>query len=505
MVSKWSLLTDLYQLTMAGGYVREGKKEQRANFDYYFRSVPDNGGYCVLAGLADVTEYIQTLRFSQDDLSYLETLGIFAREFLLYLENFKFTGDVWALPEGTVVFPHEPLIRVIAPLPEAQLIETTLLNVMNFQTLIATKAARVRWAAQGDPVVDFGLRRAHGPDGAVMASRAAFIGGTDATSNVLAGRLYNIPVQGTMAHSWVESFPSELEAFRAYANVYPDRCLLLTDTYDTLQSGVPNAIRVGQELKERGHDLQGIRLDSGDLAYLSKHARRVLDDAGFENARIVASSDLDEWIVESLKRQGAQVDIWGIGTRLITAFSSPALGGVYKLTAVDEDGEKMKPKIKRSDNPEKITNPGVKKVVRMYDQKGQMRGDVLFLDDEAIPEKGSIQAHHPMFPHVSKAYSEDFRKRELLVPIFRDGKVVYQSPSLHEIRQHAVANLEELDGAYKRFRNPHLYHVSLSPALFAVKQQLLHTSPSPHSPRPQGQARSSGSATKGRRPEDNYQ
>lgn len=473
MWSKGALLTDLYQLTMVGAYVKEGKKDQWANFDYFFRKIPDNGGYCVLAGLEDLINYLKSLRFNQQDLSYLDKLGLFSKKFLSYLENFKFTGDLWAIPEGTVVFPHEPLIRVIAPLPEAQLIETTLLNIMNFQTLIATKAARIHWAAQEDPVIDFGLRRAHGPHGALMASRAAYIGGVDGTSNVLAGRLYGIPVRGTHAHSWVESFPNELEAFRAYAKIYPDACLLLVDTYDTLYSGVPNAIKVGRELREKGYELMGIRLDSGDLAYLSKEARRMLDEAGFPDAKIVASSDLDEWIVESLKRQGARVDLWGIGTRLVTSFSCPALGGVYKLTALDENGKRMVPKIKRSDNPEKITNPGPKKVVRMYDKRGQMRGDVLFLDEEPLPSGRSFRAYHPMFAHVLKKYSKHFRMQELMVPIFQKGKLVYRSPNVHAIKKHTLKNLEALDAAYKRFHNPHTYHVSLSARLFKTKQSLL--------------------------------
>jgi nicotinate phosphoribosyltransferase len=473
MWSKWALLTDLYQLTMAGGYVQEGKKDQWANFDYFFRKIPDNGGYCVLAGLEDVLDYVRTLRFSQEDLSYLDGLGIFSREFLTYLEDFRFSGNMWAIPEGTVVFPHEPLIRVTAPLPEAQLIETTLLNVMNFQTLIATKGARLRWAAQGDYVVDFGLRRAHGPDGGLMASRAAYIGGVDATSNVLAGRFYGIPVRGTQAHSWVESFPSELEAFRSYAKVYPEACLLLVDTYDTLNSGVPNALVVGNELREKGYEVTGIRLDSGDLAYLSKEARRVLDRGGFPDAKIVASSDLDEWIVESLKRQGAKVDSWGVGTRLVTSYSCPALGGVYKLTALDENGKQMVPKIKKSDNPEKIINPGLKKVGRMYDESGQMRGDVLFLEEERIPEGRSFKVYHPMFSHVYKTYPRDFTVEELMVPIFRKGELIYQSPDVHTLRGNTLKNLERLDPAYKRFHNPHAYHVSLSPSLFGVKQRLL--------------------------------
>jgi len=472
MWSQLALQTDLYQLTMVGGYVLEGKKNQWATFDYFFRSIPDDGGYCVLAGLADVIDYIRKLRFTKKDLSYLNGLGIFSNEVLEYFENFRFTGDLWAIPEGTVVFPHEPLIRVTAPLPEAQIIESALLNVMNFQTLIATKGARVNWAANGDPVIDFGLRRAHGPDGALMASRAAYVGGIDATSNVLAGRIYGIPVKGTHAHSWVESFPSELEAFRAYAKVYPDACLLLADTYDTLQSGVPNAIQVGRELREKGHKLLGIRLDSGDLAYLSKEARKMLDEAGLPDAAIVASSDLDELIIESLKRQGARINIWGVGTRLVTSFSSPALGGVYKLTALD-DGKGMEPKIKRSDNPEKITDPGLKKVVRIYDQGGRMRGDVLFLDEEKTPEGRSIRVYHPLFPHVFKNYPKSFRTRELMLPIFQKGELVYKSPSVKAIRENTLKNLKQLDDAYKRFRNPHNYHVSLSPSLFKIKQRLL--------------------------------
>jgi nicotinate phosphoribosyltransferase len=306
-----------------------------------------------------------------------------------------------------------------------------------------------------------------------MASRAAYIGGVDATSNVLAGRFYGIPVRGTQAHSWVESFPSELEAFRSYAKVYPEACLLLVDTYDTLNSGVPNALLVGNELREKGYELRGIRLDSGDLAYLSKEARRMLDKGGFPDATIVASSDLDEWIVESLKRQGARVDNWGVGTRLVTSYSCPALGGVYKLTALDEDGKQMVPKIKKSDNPEKIINPGLKKVMRMYDESGQMRGDVILLEEEQIPGGRSFKVYHPMFSHVYKTYPKDFSVEELMVPIFRKGELIYQSPDVHTLRGNTLKNLERLDPAYKRFHNPHAYHVSLSPSLFGVKQRLL--------------------------------
>jgi len=482
MWSRLAIQTDLYQLTMVGGYVREGKMDQWANFDYFFRKIPDDGGYCVLAGLADVIDYIRNLSFSREDLAYLDSLNIFSGELLTYLENFKFTGDLSAIPEGTVVFPHEPLIRVTAPLPEAQLIESTLLNVMNYQTLIATKGSRLRWAAHGEPVIDFGLRRAHGPNGALMASRAAYIGGVEATSNVLAGKLYDIPIRGTHAHSWVESFPSELDAFRAYAAVYPQACLLLVDTYDTLRSGVPNAIQVGRELREKGYELMGIRLDSGDLAYLSKEARVMLDEAGLPDAVIVASSDLDEWLLESLKRQGARVDIWGVGTRLVTSYSSPALGGVYKLTAMDENGKTMLPKIKRSDNPEKITNPGLKTVYRMFDQRERMRGDVLFLQDEEVPSGTRFRAYHPMFSHVVKSYPKGFRMEELMVPIFQKGNLVYESPSVHRIRENTLKNLAQLDSAFKRFQNAHTYHVSLSSHLFKTKQRLLRISGRPQKP-----------------------
>ena len=473
MKSRWALLTDLYQLTMVGGYVHEGKSEQTACFDYFFRRIPDGGGYAVSAGLDDIVDYILNLRFTEDDLAYLDGLGLFPKEVIKYLEDFRFTGDLWAMPEGTVVFPQEPVIRVTAPLPQAQLIETPLLNMMNFQTLIATKASRARWAAGEDPVFDFGLRRAHGPNGGLMASRAAYIGGADGTSNVLAGRHYGIPVKGTHAHSWVESFENELEAFRAYARVYPDTCLLLVDTYDTLASGVPNAIQVGKELAEKGHELFGIRLDSGDLAYLSREARRMLDEAGFKNAKIVASGDLDEYLVESLKRQGAEINTWGIGTRLVTSYTSPALGGVYKLAALDENGKKMVPKIKRSDNMEKITNPGVKKVVRMLDPDGRMRGDVLFLEDERLPRNKEFTAHHPLLPHISKEYPKTFEIRELMAPVLENGQLVYESPSVPEIRKNAMSNLAQLDRATRRFENPHTYHVSLSPQLIKMKQRLL--------------------------------
>jgi nicotinate phosphoribosyltransferase len=467
-----SLLTDMYELTMVGGYIVSGKQDQYANFDYFFRKVPDNGSYCITAGLEQLVDYITRIRFSQQDLNYLDGLKIFPKKVFRYLENFRFTGDLYAVPEGTAVFPGEPIIRVTAPLPEAQFVESALLNIMNFQTLIATKASRVCIAAEGDPVIEFGLRRAHGPDAALWASRASFIGGAQGTSNVLAGKAFGIPVRGTVAHSWVESFPSELESFRTYCSIYPGGCLLLVDTYDTLKSGVPHAIQVGKELRAQGRgELTGIRLDSGDLAYLSKEARKLLDREGFPETKIFASSDLDEWIIESIKNQGGQIDTWGVGTRLVTAFSTPALGGVYKLTGIEENGV-MVPKIKKSDNPEKVTNPGKKKVVRFFDTSGMMRGDVMFLEEEA-PEVRPIRGFHPVVHHVSKIYPPNFERVELLKPVLKNGELVYPKPGLKEIQANTRRNMKELGPEFKRFTNPHIYHVSLSRKLVQTKQQLL--------------------------------
>lgn len=467
-----TLLTDLYQLTMVAGYFAEGKAKQRANFDWFFRTLPFGGGFCVLAGLDQLIDYILNLRFEDAHIRALEGLGIFSKETLREFERFKFTGDLYAIPEGTVVFPHETLIRVTAPLPEAQIIETTLLNIMNYQTLIATKAARVCLAAEGDPVIEFGMRRAQGPDGAISAARAAFIGGCESTSNVQAGLLFDIPVRGTHAHSWIESFPDELEAFRAYAKSFPDSCILLVDTYDTLKSGVPNAIRVGKELEKAGHRFIGIRLDSGDLSYLSKKARKMLDKAGLKQAKIVASSELDEWIIESLKKQGARIDIWGVGTRLVTCWDHPALGGVYKLTAVEENGQMM-PKIKVSGDPEKITNPGRNKVLRIFNHDMLMQGDILLREDEEVDGSQPLTACHPMYPQICKTYTAPFEGEELLCPIFVNGKLVYERPNLKKIQTNTLRNLERLEPEYKRLTNPHIYKVSLSEKLNRVKERLL--------------------------------
>ena len=473
MTINMTLLTDLYQLTMVGGYYLLGKKDQKANFDYFFRKIPEEGGFCVAAGLEQLIQCIQNLHFSPEDMDYLKSLNLFPRAVLEYFRDLRFTGDLYAAPEGTLVFPQEPIVRVMAPLPEAQFIETALLNFLNFQTLVATKSARVCIAADGDPVIEFGVRRAQGPDGGLTAARAAFIGGAQATSNLMAGRVFGIPVRGTLAHSWVESFPTELESFQAYAKIYPKNCLLLVDTYDTLRSGVPNAIRVGKELQGRKEGaLAGIRLDSGDLTFLSREARRALDETGFHRARILGSSDLDEWLIESIKKQGAAIDMWGVGTRLVTSYSCPALGGVYKLSAIFEDGH-LRPKLKVSDDPEKTTNPGVKKVLRFYDEKNLMRGDVIVFEDEAFPEGQPVKAFHPMLSHISKAYPAHFRREEILIPIIRGGQLVYPLPTLKSIRGKTLESLSHLRPEHKRLQNPHIYHVSLGEKLFQKKQELI--------------------------------
>ncbi len=473
MTLNMTLLTDLYQLTMVGGYYLLGKKDQRASFDYFFRKIPEEGGFCVAAGLEQLIDYIQNIHFSPGDIDYLKSLNLFPSAVLDYFQELRFTGDLYAVPEGTLVFPQEPLLRVTAPLPEAQFIETALLNILNFQTLVATKAARVCIAANGDPVIEFGVRRAHGPDGGLSAARAAFIGGAVATSNLMAGRVFGIPVRGTLAHSWVESFSTELESFQAYAKIYPRNCVLLVDTYDTLRSGVPNAIKVGEELRgKKQGDLAGIRLDSGDLTFLSREARKMLDEAGFDRARILGSSDLDEWLIESIKKQGAEIDIWGVGTRLVTSYSCPALGGVYKLSAIFEDGH-LRPKLKVSDDPEKTTNPGVKKVYRFYDEKNFMRGDAIVFEDESLAKGQPVRVFHPMLSHISKIYPAQFEREEILVPIIQGGKRVYQNPTLKEIQEKTLRSLTHLRPEHKRLQNPHLYHVSLGENLFQKKQELL--------------------------------
>ncbi|HEY4001610.1 MAG TPA: nicotinate phosphoribosyltransferase [Candidatus Xenobia bacterium] len=467
-----SLLTDFYQLTMLGAYVGSHKTEQRAVFDLYFRKVPQNGGYCIVAGLEQAMDYVANLRFSADDIDWLCSQGHFPATVREYLKDFRFTGDIHGVPEGTVVFPQEPLLRVEAPIAQAQVLESTLLNIVNFQTLVATKASRVCMAAAKGSVLEFGLRRAQGVDGALSASRASYIGGCAATSNSLAGKAYGIPVRGTQAHSWIMSFASELEAFRTYAQLYPDQCLLLVDTYDTLQSGLPNAITVARELAAQGHRLTGIRLDSGDLAYLSKQARRMLDEAGFADAIIVASNDLDEWIIYDLQAQGARIDSWGVGTSLVTSKGASALGGVYKLVAA-QDGHRMEPRIKVSGNPDKITNPGIKQIWRVWDGNGIMLADALALTDEAFVAGGPVETRHPTYFHQRLRLDSVARVEPLLLPIMQGGRVVYRFPALSDIQARARQNLQQLPEEYKRFVNPHIYWVGLTPRLFDTRAELL--------------------------------
>lgn len=467
-----TMMTDLYQLTMMYGYMKKGMKDNIAVFDLFFRRNTSSSTYAIMAGVEQLIEYINNLRFDEDDIDYLRSLNIFDEEFFDYLRNFKFSGEIYAMPEGTVVFPYEPLIRVKAKIIEAQFIETAILNIVNHQTLIATKASRVCIAAQGDSVLEFGLRRAQGPDAGIYGARAAVIGGCSSTSNVLTGQMYNIPAKGTHAHSWVMSFPSELDAFRAYAEVFPTGCMLLVDTYDTLKSGVPNAITVFKELKAKGYSPVGIRLDSGDFAYLSKEARKMLDDAGFPEAKIFASSDLDEHLIADLKTQGAKIDVWGVGTKLITSDGTPALGGVYKLAAEIVDGE-MVCKIKKSENIWKITNPGYKKVVRLINNRtNKAIADLIMLDDEVIDETQPLTIFDPVDTWKKKTIV-NFHVKELLVPIYKDGKQVYKSPELMEIQEYSKKDLETFWEEHKRMTNPQIYIVDLSKKLYDLKMKLL--------------------------------
>lgn len=468
-----TLLTDLYQLTMMNGYLRHKRKDEVAVFDVFFRQ---NGmiTYSLACGLEQVVDYILNLRFGEEEIEYLKGLNIFNEEFLNYLKGFKFTGDVYAVPEGTVVFPGEPILTVKAPVIEAQLIETAILNIMNFQTLIASKSAKINYAAKGDSVMEFGLRRAQAPDAGIYGARAAVIGGCSSTSNVLAGKMFDIPVSGTHAHSWVMNFKDEYTAFMEYAKVYPDNTLLLVDTYDTLKQGIPNAIKVFDYLRENGHEPKGIRLDSGDLAYLSKKARVMLDNAGYQNAKICASGDLDENSISSLKNQGAKIDIWGVGTRLITSTDMPALGGVYKLSAViSADGE-ITPKIKVSETVEKITNPGIKNIYRVYDKiTKKAEADVICLKDEkAVDENKPLVLTHPI-ERWKKTTFTDYEVKYLQKDIIKNGELVYKLPSLAEIKAYAKEELESFWDEYKRLDRPHVYKVDLSDDLYELKSSML--------------------------------
>ncbi|NLV91315.1 MAG: nicotinate phosphoribosyltransferase [Firmicutes bacterium] len=464
--------TDLYQLTMMYGYYRAGTHKREAVFDLFFRTGPFGGNHVITAGLEQAIEYIQNLHFSQEDLDYLASLKLFSPDFLDFLRDFTFTGDILAMPEGTVAFPHEPLVRVKAPIYQGQLIETALLAMIGHQSLIATKAARVVQAAEGDPVLEFGLRRAQGLGAGLYGARAAIVGGCAATSNLLAGQVFGVPVSGTHAHSWVMSFPTELDAFRAYAAAYPDACLLLVDTYDTLRSGVPNAIIVGKELEAKGHKLLGIRLDSGDISYLSREARKMLDSAGLTYAKIVASNDLDEHLIRDLKQQGAKVDTWGVGTNLITARDNPALGAVYKMVAEEVDG-KFVPKIKVSENREKTTNPGVKRPLRLMDNStGKAIADLIILEEEVIDTSKPLTIFDPIETWKRKTL-RNFSVQELLTPIFLQGELVYSLPSLPEIQQRAKENQAAFWPEHIRLINPQEYYVDLSEPLWNLKQQLI--------------------------------
>ena len=473
-----TLLTDLYELTMMQGYFFAKDANETVIFDAFYRTNPDGNGYAIAAGLDQVIDYIKNLHFSEGDIEYLRSVGMFKEEFLEYLSTFRFTGDIYAIPEGTVVFPREPLVKVIAPIMEAQMIETALLNIINHQSLIATKASRVVHAAKGDGVLEFGLRRAQGPDAGIYGARAAMIAGCVGTSNVLAGQMFDVPVRGTHAHSWVMSFPDELTAFRTYAELYPDACILLVDTYDTLKSGIPHAIQVFTEMREAGIPLKsyGIRMDSGDLAYLSKKAKKMLDDAGFPDAIISASNDLDEFLIQSLKNQGATINSWGVGTNLITSKDCPSFGGVYKLAAIkDKNTGKFIPKIKLSENEEKITNPGNKTIYRIYSKDShKVIADLICLVGESYDTDKSLLLFDPIATWKKTMLAPGtYTMRELLVPIFKDGECVYESPSVMEIREYCKQEKETLWDEAKRLRNPHEVHVDLSNELWHMKTQLL--------------------------------
>ena len=472
--NNYTMLCDFYQLTMGNGYFKTKHADRTAYFDLFFRRVPDGGGYAICAGLEQVIEYIENLRFSDEDIEFLRTKKIFSEEFLEYIKSFKFEGDVFAVPEGTPVFPNEPLITVRAPAIQAQLIETMLLLLVNHQSLIATKASRIVRAAEGRAISEFGSRRAQGTAGAVLGARAAYIGGCSGTACVMADERYNIPSTGTMAHSWVQMFDSELEAFEEYCRVYPHGAVLLVDTYNVLKSGVPNAIKAFDKiLKPLGARPAGIRLDSGDIAYLSIEARKMLDAAGYPDCKIVASNSLDEHIIRDLIKQGAKIDSFGVGERLITASSEPVFGGVYKLCAVEDNGGVITPKIKISENVIKITNPHYKKIYRIFDNKtGKAEADLLCVYDEKIDEGKPLELFDPDYTWKRKTVT-DFTAKELQVPIFIKGKRVYQPPKIEEIKSYCAEQLDTLWESVLRFENPHTYYVDLSQKLWNIKHKLL--------------------------------
>jgi nicotinate phosphoribosyltransferase len=470
-----SLLTDFYQLTMAYGYWKSGVDKKEAVFHLFFRTSPFKGGFTIACGLEYVIDYLENFKIDKTDIDYLACLTgndgkpLFEKGFLTYLEKMQFSCDIDAIPEGTVVFPLEPLVRVRGPLIQCQLIETALLNIINFQTLIATKAARMFIAAEGGPILEFGLRRAQGIDGSLAASRAAYIGGTAATSNTLAGKIFGIPVKGTQAHSWIMTFDDELEAFREYARAMPNNCIFLVDTYDTLE-GVKKAVEIGLWLRQAGHTMIGIRLDSGDLAYLSIEARKILDDGGFPDALIVASNELDEQIISSLKNQGAKINVWGVGTKLITAYDQPALGGVYKLSAVRSPGKEWRYKVKLSEQTLKVSNPGIQQVRRFSSAEENM-ADVIY--DEKIDVSQGCILIDPLDMTRQKRIAANTAGKDLLVPVFRAGKKVYPAVDILSIKRSAQESLNQFHAGIKRFVNPHQYPVGLEKSLFALKTDLI--------------------------------
>ncbi len=468
------LATDLYQLTMAQGYYFEGRKDH-ATFEMFFRRPPFGSGYTIFAGLAPLLDALENLKFSESDLDYLKSLGIFRDEFLAFLKDFKFTGSVMAPPEGTIVFPEEPLVRIDAPLLEAQIVETLLLNMINYQTLIATKAARVKNAARGSIIMEFGMRRAQGPGASLDGARAAFVGGADATSNVLAGKLFNIPVMGTMAHSWIMSFPTELEAFRTYASYFPATSVFLIDTYDTLGSGIENAIIVAKELKAKGYNA-GVRLDSGDLEYLSKEVRKRLDAEGLTEVKIAASNDLNEEIIEQLLYDNAPIDTWGVGTKLITGAPDPSLTGVYKLCALETEEDGLKPVMKIANNREKTTLPSRKQVYRFYTKEGMMRADLICEEDDVPVVGKDYHFYHPKYSSVSfMLRKNEYSKIEpLLKPVMKDGRILEGlERDLKKIQAYAHEQKALLDNSYKRLINPHVYKVSIAERLNTLKDKLI--------------------------------
>ncbi|SHK49264.1 nicotinate phosphoribosyltransferase [Clostridium cavendishii DSM 21758] len=469
-----SMLMDFYELTMSNAYLSKGLKDKVVYFDMFFRKVPEQGGFAIMAGLKQLTEYIEGLKFDEADIEYLRSLNIFNEEFLEYLRNFKFTGSIYSVKEGTPIFPNEPIITVKAPIIEAQLIETMILLTINHQSLIATKANRIARAAKGIPILEFGARRSQGYDGSIYGARAAYIGGAQGTATAIAGEVFGIPVFGTMAHSWIQLFEDEYEAFKAYAESYPDSCTLLVDTYSVLESGVPNAIKVAKEVLEpMGKRLKGVRLDSGDMAYLSRKTRKMLDEAGLNDCNIVASNSLDEYTITSLLNQGAKIDVFGVGERLVTSKAEPVFGGVYKLVAVEDNEGKPIPRIKLSENVEKVSNPGFKKVYRLFNKENDTAiADIITMADEVIDDTNPYTIFDPVYTWKKKKLT-NYYAVELQIPIFEDGVKVYKSPSLKEIKHYCEEEVNKLWEEVRRFENPHTYYVDLSKKLWNTKRELI--------------------------------